>query len=83
MALGGAAQAVWLLAIYPPLQRRFGTGNVLRICAFAWPIFFVIHPFANIALRHGSTLLFWTAWPIMFCLLSGCAMAFSKYMYQL
>ena len=54
MAATGAAQAVWLLIIFPPLQRRFGTGGVTRGCAIAYPFFFVIPPLLSLLLREGS-----------------------------
>ena len=80
MALAGASQAVWLLLIFPPLQHRFGTGGVLRGCANAYPIFFVVPPLLNLLLREGSEgvqIAFWIISPIILALGSGVSMAFT------
>jgi hypothetical protein len=74
----GLSQALWLLFVFPPLQRRIGTGGVLRACAIAWPLFFLANPVGNIFLRHGWTAIFWTVQPTLLVIGSGVAMAFSK-----
>lgn len=40
-----------MLFVFPPLQRRIGTGSLLRICAIAWPISFCSMPLMNALLR--------------------------------
>ena len=78
MALGGFSQAVWLLLAFPPLQRRFGTGGVLRGCAVVWPIDFFLVALGNKFLRLDWDLTFWIIAPITVVMGSGVAMAFSK-----
>ncbi|KAF1967397.1 MFS general substrate transporter [Bimuria novae-zelandiae CBS 107.79] len=73
MALGGAAQAFWLLALFPPLHRRIGTGGVLRFCAFIWPIFFAVDPACNLLRRQGLDVPFWIAFT--FSSVFGCSVA--------
>ena len=63
LTVAGGSQALWMLIAFPPLQRRFGTGNVLRACCILWPIMFMLFPLANEMLRHGYITLFW----ILFC----------------
>ncbi|KZM21345.1 uncharacterized protein EKO05_0008868 [Ascochyta rabiei] len=77
IGLSGASQAVWLLLIFPSLHKRVGTGQILRFCARAWPIFFAIHPCFNLLLRHGQKTAFWTLAPPALALGSGVAMAFT------
>lgn len=74
----GASQAVWSLIAFPRLQRRFGTGTVMRWCAFAWPFFMASYPVLNETLRQGWVLAFWIAAPIGFVLGSGVAMGFCE-----
>ena len=80
MALTGAAQAVWLLLIFPPLQHRFGTGGVLRGCGIAYPIFFFVPPLLNMLFRvhngHARTA-FWILAPSSNVLGVGISMAFT------
>ncbi|PHH87833.1 hypothetical protein CDD83_8349 [Cordyceps sp. RAO-2017] len=54
MAVQGGSQALWLLLVFPRLQRRLGTRGVLRFCAFAYPPFFVGYILMNALLRQGS-----------------------------
>ncbi|MCJ1402908.1 hypothetical protein MMC11_006129 [Xylographa trunciseda] len=77
MALAGLSQAVWLLIAFPPLQRRFGTGGVLRGCAVVWPILFFMAAFGNFILRQEWRLTFWIVAPTTLALGSGIAMAFT------
>lgn len=46
-AFGGVVQAVWLIVVFPPLQRRRGTNGVMRMCATAYPFFFTVAPRAG------------------------------------
>lgn len=84
MAVNGAAQALWLLLIFPPLQRRRGTGGVLRGCAYAYPFFFAVCPLGNILLRSGGEgdsqqqeHVFWLLAPPLLALGSGVSMCFT------
>ena len=76
LALGGASQALWMLIAFPPLQKKFSTGTVLRACGFAWPFLMASYPVLNEFLRNGWTLAFWIIAPIGMVLGSGVAMGF-------
>lgn len=80
MGLTGAAQAIWLLLIFPPLQTRFGTGGVLRACAYTYPFFFMAYPALQALLREGSDAArtaFWIITPVALCLGVGVSMSFT------
>lgn len=80
MGLTGAAQAIWLLLVFPPLQHRIGTGGVLRICAYAYPFFFLICPLLNLLLRegsHGARVTFFVLTPSLLSLGCGVSMSFT------
>lgn len=77
IGLSGAAQAIWLLLVFPPLHKRVGTGQILRFAAWAWPIFFIVNPCFNLLLRHDQKIAFWTIAPPALALGSGVAMAFT------
>ena len=77
MAVGGLSQSIWLLIIFPWLQRRFGTGGVLRGCAIAYPFMFLCYPIASSLLQHEVKVLFWTLVPIGLIFGSGVAMSFT------
>jgi hypothetical protein len=76
-ALAGAAQATWLLLVFPHLHKRVGTGKVLFYCACAWPVFFASSVLFNIILRYNLRPAFWATAPVTLVLGSGVAMAFS------
>jgi len=78
MGAGGASQALWILLVFPPLHKRIGTGGVLRLCAWAWPISFTINPMCNLLLRHDLRIVFWIIFPLQAVFGCGVAMAFSK-----
>jgi hypothetical protein len=78
---GGLAQAIWLLFAFPFLQRRYGTGAVLRGCLSVWPIFFASAPLCNMFLRNGWTTCFWIIAPVFQIGGSGVAMAFSNFLF--
>lgn len=59
----GISQACWLLIAFPILQKKYGTGGVLRACYLIWPIFFFVCPFCNFLLRKGHTTAFWIIAP--------------------
>lgn len=83
IAIAGASQAAWLLIVYPPLNNRIGTGNVLRLCAIAWPFFFSVAPILAQFRKHddkGWTTAFWIIFVTLQVVSSGLAMAFSKFL---
>ncbi|RDA92035.1 hypothetical protein CP533_0967 [Ophiocordyceps camponoti-saundersi (nom. inval.)] len=62
MAVQGASQALWLVLVFPRLQRRIGTKPVLRLCGTIYPFFFGGFIVMNALLRQGSgtgRVLFW------------------------
>jgi hypothetical protein len=79
-ALAGAAQAAWLLLVFPRLHKRVGTGKVLFYCACAWPVFFASSVVFNILLRYHLKPVFWATAPPTLVLGSGVAMAFSAFL---
>ena len=80
MGLNGAAQAAWLLLVFPPLQRRIGSNGILRLCAGAWPAFFIVFPIGNVLLRQGtdaSVNAFWIFVPAALVIGSGVSMSYT------
>lgn len=77
MGLGGLSQAIWILAVFPPLQRRIGTYGVMRWCATAYPVFFAAFPCFNILLSRGWETTFWVVAPVLYCASSGVSMSFT------
>lgn len=78
MATGGLSQAFWLLVLFPPLHKRVGTGGLLKICGFAWPLFFASNPISNILRRNGLDIGFWILFTCGNVFGSSVSMAFSK-----
>ncbi|KAJ5494676.1 hypothetical protein N7463_010763 [Penicillium fimorum] len=80
MGLNGAAQAMWLLLVFPPLQKRIGTNGVIRLCAFMFPLFFICCPLGNVLLRmgtEGSVTAFWIFLPIGLAIGCGVSMSYT------
>lgn len=77
MAIGGFSQSLWLLVAFPWFQHRIGTAGVMKLCAVAYPFFFLCLPLCNIMLRLGWTKLFWTLGPVLLALGSGVSMCFT------
>ncbi|KAF3041596.1 hypothetical protein E8E12_009393 [Didymella heteroderae] len=77
IGFSGLSQAAWLLLVFPALHKRIGTGQVLRLTAWAWPVFFAVNPLFNLLLRHGQKIAFWVIAPPTLALGSGVAMAFT------
>lgn len=80
MAVQGASQAIWLVAVFPPLQRRLGTKKLLMACALAYPLFFLVYISLNVLLRIGTPTamsLVWIVGPIAAIVGPGVAMAFT------
>ncbi|PCG97911.1 Tetracycline resistance protein, TetA/multidrug resistance protein MdtG [Penicillium occitanis (nom. inval.)] len=78
IGVGGFAQALWLLFVFPWLQWRIGTGGVLRLCASVWPVWFAATPATNYLLRLSLDTAFWTFTPFLLVVGSGVAMAFKS-----
>ncbi|KAI0189003.1 major facilitator superfamily domain-containing protein [Xylaria flabelliformis] len=80
MGLTGLSQAVWLLLVFPPLQRRLGTNGVMRLCGGAYPFFLGLMPLLTFTLRFhtsaGNTA-FWILAPLLLSLGPGVSMAFT------
>jgi hypothetical protein len=77
IGLGGLAQAIWTLIIFPPIQARIGTGNLMRLCAVAWLPFFAVYSICNLFLRKGFTVAFWAVAPTFLVIFSGISMSYS------
>ncbi|KAJ5999781.1 hypothetical protein N7481_000190 [Penicillium waksmanii] len=80
MGLNGAAQAAWLLLVFPPLQRKIGSNGVIRLCAYCYPFFFLSCPLANVLLRmhtEGSLKVFWVFVPVLLAIGCGVSMSFT------
>jgi hypothetical protein len=77
LALGGIAQAFWLLFVFPPMQRRYGTGGVLRFSGWVFPLGCIWNPILQLMLRKGVTTPFWTLLPITTIIGTSAAMAFT------
>jgi MFS family permease len=80
MGLNGAAQAAWLLLVFPPLQRRIGSNGVIRLCASAYPAFFILCPIGNVLLRKGTDAaitVFWVFVPVTLVIGCGVSMSFT------
>lgn len=54
----GVSQAIWLLFVFPPLQKKFGTVAVLKGCMIGWPILLLITPACNWLLRNDFRIAF-------------------------
>jgi len=83
LAVIGISQATWLLIFFPIIQRKYGTGAVLRICLYVWPLFFIAAPLCNEILRRDYYVAFWIIAPILQISGSGVSMAFSKPLHTL
>lgn len=80
MGLNGAAQATWLLLVFPPLQKKIGSNGVIRLCATGYPLFFLCCPLGNVLLRigtDGSVKAFWIILPITLAIGCGVSMSFT------
>ena len=76
LAIAGASQALWMLLGFPSLQKRIGTGGVLRACAYLWPLMMLMFPLMNEMLRHNLKPLFWIVLPLNLVGGSAVSMAF-------
>lgn len=84
LGIGGVAQSLWTLLIFPPLQNRFGTRLVLKLCVYVWPFFFVVNPIYVFVLRGGaSTTSIYPYFGLSLLVGSGVSMAFTGVMLAL
>ncbi|KAI1159695.1 major facilitator superfamily transporter [Nemania serpens] len=80
MGLTGLSQTTWLLAVFPPLQRRIGTNGVMRLCGVAYPFFLGLMPLLNVLLRlrtRAGVTAFWVVAPTLLSLGPGVSMSFT------
>lgn len=77
LAVAGGCQALWILLAFPPLQHRYSTGAVLRVCAIIWPFMFALFPIGNEFLRHDLNPGMWVVAAINAVVGSGVSMAFT------
>jgi hypothetical protein len=78
IALAGFSQAMWMLLAFPPFQRNYGTGSVLRACAMAWPVMMAVYPLLNEFARRGWFTAMWTVGTLNIIAGSAVSMAFGK-----
>ena len=78
LGAAGALQAIWVLLIFPPLQHRIGTGGILRLCSYGFPLFYALSPATNLLLRQNLRLAFWIIAPLLQVLASAASMSYSR-----
>lgn len=78
-AVAGVSQALWMLLAFPFLQKRLGTGRLLRICAVIYPLELAMFPFLNELLRRNLTTAFWAIGAPGLVIGSGISMAFGTH----
>lgn len=76
--ISGFSQALWLLLVFSPLQRRIGTSKVLQLCGAWWPVFIMSMPLGNVFLSRGWKAAFWAIELPFQAGGSGVSMAFSR-----
>jgi hypothetical protein len=54
MSILGACDTVWMVFVFPFLQRRVGTKGIMQTGSFTWPSFFAGFIIANALLRRNS-----------------------------
>ncbi|MCJ1225831.1 hypothetical protein MMC12_002480 [Toensbergia leucococca] len=77
LGAAGALQAIWVLLIFPPLQHRIGTGGILRLCSYGFPLFYALSPATNLLLRQNLRLAFWIIAPLLQVLASAASMSYT------
>jgi hypothetical protein len=78
-AIIGASQSLWILLVFPPLQKLLGTARLLRICTFIWAMFMALYPLENELLRYGYETAFWIIAPAGLVICSSVAMSFGEW----
>ena len=74
LAVAGISQSLWTLVVFPPAQKRWGPGGVMRFCAWLWPLTFGLAPLCNTFLRWDWVAAFWVLAPALVVVGSGAAM---------
>lgn len=59
LGIGGGAQALWTLLVFPWMHKRYGSIGALRYAWNSWPIVFICWIIGNYLLRWKQDLLFW------------------------
>jgi len=77
LGISGISQAIWLLFVFPPMQKRYGTGGVLRYSGWIFPLGCISSPLLQFMLRQGITKPFWFILPITTMIGASAAMAFT------
>ncbi|KAM0468588.1 hypothetical protein ACHAP7_010727 [Fusarium lateritium] len=54
MTAQGISEAIWVLLVFPSLQRRVGTNGMVNAGAIAFPLFFAGYIVMNAFLRNGG-----------------------------
>jgi hypothetical protein len=77
LGISGISQAIWLLFIFPSMQKRYGTGGVLRYSGWIFPLGCISNPLLQFMLRKGVTAPFWFILPTTTMIGASAAMAFT------
>jgi hypothetical protein len=77
LGISGISQAIWLLFIFPSMQKRYGTGGVLRYSGWIFPLGCISNPLLQFMLRKGVTGPFWFILPTTTMIGASAAMAFT------
>ncbi|GAB7338831.1 hypothetical protein MBLNU457_5524t1 [Dothideomycetes sp. NU457] len=59
LGIGGGAQTLWTLFVFPWMHKRFGNIGTLRYAWNSWPVVFAFSILGNYLLRWGQDLIFW------------------------
>ena len=78
LASAGVFQMLWCLFVFPPWQRRVGTGRVLRVLYLLYPLSMVVVPIPSILRRTHHEAAFWATLSVGLVLCCGMAMTFSE-----
>lgn len=74
----GTFQSIWTLLAFPRLQKKYGTGTVMRVASIGWPFFMIMYPLCNELLRYEYETAFWIIVPVGVAVGSGVAMMFGE-----
>lgn len=78
LGYGGLCQALWTLLVFPAWHKRVGTGAVLKILYYIYPVAFALGVLPSIAMRTtGNRALFWVLGIFWFTQNSAMAMTFT------
>ncbi|KAF1812117.1 MFS general substrate transporter [Eremomyces bilateralis CBS 781.70] len=77
LAVSGVSQALWILIVFPPLNRRLGTIGVLKLASSWAPFLYLGFPGASVLRRMGYETAFWIVVFIVMIIGSGFSMTFT------